>query len=334
MLSGPETTRILRQFEEQYLPDREGDDHLNHEMGASAQKTFKKQVNHLANVIRRMGNPFLDDFPELITLDSRDCLDDSVAESVFNLQELGKTQYQQYVKDVIQDRSISIGSTIKRNKLPRYSKQPTITKSKQSKKIKTLQNNVALFARLYIAMESRDADLEEFFSHEVQSFPPSLSEFGNLRLPSMKSDLLKCIIQPQQPESPSLFDCKIFDGAVLVHCLPVTGADNFDDYAEKVFIPYISSQSSQRVDVVWDAYVPDSLKEATREKRGKGVRRKVSGSTKLPPFWVKFLRDSANKEELFQFLTSKVAVYNWPEGRSVYITSGFNTICMFIILFP
>ena len=48
----------------------------------------------------------------------------------------------------------------------------------------------------------------------------------------MKSDLLKCIIQPQQPESPSLFDCKIFDDAVLVH--GVTGADTFDDYAENV----------------------------------------------------------------------------------------------------
>ena len=124
MLSGLETTRILRQFEEQYLPDREGDDHLNDEMGASAQKTFKKQVNHLANVIRRMGNPFLDDFPELITLDSRDCLDDSVAESVFNFQELGKTQYQHYVKDVIQARSIFIGSTIKRNKLPFTANNP------------------------------------------------------------------------------------------------------------------------------------------------------------------------------------------------------------------
>ena len=96
MLSCPETTRILRQFEEQYLPDREGNDHLNHEMGASAQNTFKKQVNHSAIVIRRMRNPFLDDFPELITWIAETASDDSVAESVFNLQELGKTQYQQY----------------------------------------------------------------------------------------------------------------------------------------------------------------------------------------------------------------------------------------------
>ena len=90
MLSGPETTRLLHQFEEQYLgPDSEEfQDRLNHEMGLSAQKTFKKQVNNLVDVIRTMGNPFLDDFP--LTLDSRDCMDDAVAEAVVNLEQLGK----------------------------------------------------------------------------------------------------------------------------------------------------------------------------------------------------------------------------------------------------
>ena len=56
-----------------------------------------------------------------------------------------------------------------------------------------------------------------------------------------------------------------------------------------------------RLDLVWDTYLPESLKESTREKRGKGVRRKVSGQTKLPGKWMDFLRDSKNKEELFAF---------------------------------
>ena len=325
MLSGPETTRMLHQFEEQYLLEsEESSDRLNHEMGLSAQKTFKQQVNNLVDVVRKMGNPFLDDFQELVTLDSRDCMDDAVAQSVVNLEQLGKTQYQDYVKAVIKDRTIAISSPIKKNKIPLYSKQPLCTKSKQSKTIKALQNNVALFAQLYIAMQSRDADLGEFFCHEVQSFPPSLSEFGNLRLPSNKSELLKCIAQPRQSEPPTQFDCKIFDGAVIVHCLPVTGVITFDDYAENVFIPHICIQSSRRVDVVWDTYVRDSLKESTREKRGKGIRRKVAGGTKLPPNWMQFLRDSVNKEEPFAFLTNKVAEYNWPENKTVYITSGFT----------
>ena len=33
-----------------------------------------------------------------------------------------------------------------------------------------------LLGHLYISMQSREGDLEEFFPHEVQSFPPSKSE--------------------------------------------------------------------------------------------------------------------------------------------------------------
>ncbi|KAK3750309.1 hypothetical protein QZH41_001768 [Actinostola sp. cb2023] len=85
--------------------------------------------------------------------------------------------------------------------------------------------------------------------------------------------------------------------------------------------------SAVRVADEWTLFgIPDSLKESTREKIGKGVRRKVSGGTKLPPNWMQFLRDSVNKEELFAFLTSKVAAYNWPEGKTVYVTSGISVI--------
>ncbi|XP_031553145.1 uncharacterized protein LOC116290281 [Actinia tenebrosa] len=174
-------------------------------MGLSAQKTFKQQVNNLVDVMKKMGNPFLDDFPELVTLDSHDCAHDDVAKAVMNLDSLGQTKYKEYVKAVIEDRKTSIHDTIKKNKIPLFKKQPLRDKSKQTKRIATLQNNVALFAQLYIAMQRRNANLEEFFSHEVQPFPPSLSEFGNLRLPSAKSELLKCVIPSTQPSLPRNF---------------------------------------------------------------------------------------------------------------------------------
>ena len=60
-------------------------------------------------------------------------------------------------------------------------------------------------------------------------------------------------------------------------------------------------QRTMRIDIVWDTYLPESLKES-REKRGKGVRRKVSGQTKLPGKWMDFLCDSKNKTEFFYVL--------------------------------
>ena len=51
----------------------------------------------------------------------------------------------------------------------------------------------------------------------------------------------------------------------VAHFLPITEAVTFNDYAENIFIPYLSMQlqNKKRIDVVWDTYHPDSLKEST-----------------------------------------------------------------------
>ena len=70
----------------------------------------------------------------------------------------------------------------------------------------------------------------------------------------------------------------------MVHFLPVTSIETFDEYADQVFMPYIikQAQGSRRVDIVWDTYLPSSIKNSTWEKGGKGPRRKVAGKNKLP----------------------------------------------------
>ena len=276
-----------------------------------------------------MGNPFLDDFPDLVTLDSRNCADESVVAALHTLVDTGKKQYQDFVKNVIDVRSHSIHDPMKRNSLALFKNPRHKTTSKQGKKIKTLQNNVALFGQLYVSMQNRDGDLAELFAHEIQSFPLRLWQTS---FASTKSDLLRCLEQPDEPEPPLTYDCKVMDGAVVVHCLR-TSVSTFDEYADKIFIPYLEKlekqlQSATRLDVVWDVYTPDSLKESTREKRGKGVRRKVSGKTKLPGNWMDFFRESVNKKELFAFLTSKVAQFNWPPAKAVYVTSGQAVVCI------
>ena len=302
MLSGPELARLQNQFKAEYLPVSDMDDpkyFQNHQSGYAAQKSFHKQVNSLYSTINNMGNPFLDDFPELVTRDSRNCMDELAVNALRTLEYIGTKQYQEFVKCVLEECSISIRDPIKKNSLAVFKQSQIKATSKQGKKIKILQNNVALFGQLFISMQSRDSDLKEFFSHEIQTFPPSLSDFGKLHLPNNKSELLKCIQSPTQPEPPTFCDCRVMDGAAIVHFLPTTGVATFNDYAENVFIPYLQMQlqSTMRIDIVWDTYLPDSLKESTREKRGKGVRRKVSGQTKLPGKWMDFLCDSKNKTE-------------------------------------
>ena len=120
------------------------------------------------------------------------------------------------------------------------------------------------------------------------------------------SNILK--ILSDKPEPPLIYDSKVLDGAVIVHSLPTTSISTFHEYADRLFIPYLDKQlgATSKLDVVWDRYIPDSLKESTREKKGESVRRKVSGETKLPGSWIDFLRDPMNKQALFDFLLSRL----------------------------
>lgn len=179
-----------------------------------------------------------------------------------------------------------------------------------------------------MSTQSREYDLNEFFAHEIQSVPPSISDFGNLYLPTNKAGILQCLKQPSQavpptqPTTPNFWMARSFFTAC--RCPLLVSIPSISWYADDIFLPYPHKQfgNAKRLDIVWDTYISDSLKESTGEKRVEGIRRKVSGNTKLPRNWFDFLRDSINKKKLFEFLTAKVVKYNWPLGKNVYITSG------------
>ena len=85
-----------------------------------------------------------------------------------------------------------------------------------------------------------------------------------------------------------------------------------------------------RIDVVWDSYKTQTIKEATRLKRGTGVRRKVAASTKIPKEWIDFLRNSENKKELFLFLSSQILDYGIRVSPKHSICQKVKVLCQTI----
>ena len=73
--------------------------------------------------------------------------------------------------------------------------------------------------------------------------------------------------------------------------------------------------------IVWDVYTQGSLKAATRESRGKGVRRRVELSSKMPSNWKSFLRVNENKTELFHLLAEEATGRYLPQ-KQVFSTYG------------
>ena len=299
MIAGPEVSRVIMEFENSDQHNKTRIDTHHHDQTASVQTSYAKDVRSLVATIEELGNPFEEESQDLLVLDSKLIADPAVVETIHNVKSIGQNQFDAFTKECLIDRTKPIDDTIHRNKLPLFS-TPTSKPSKGKQQIRSLKCDVELFSRLYIGCQTRDGNLDEFFRHENQSCPPSLSNAGKLHL-GTKSDMLKCLedLHEPQSEAPTVTNI-VIDGAALVQMLKPGAARTFEEYAHQVFLPYIAGQfqSVSRLDLVWDRYVADSLKATARAKRGKGIRRRVVHSAPIPS---KFFACRPQQERALQF---------------------------------
>lgn len=182
-------------------------------------------------------------------------------------------------------------------------------------KIKTLKADYSLFSQMFIACQRRQVDLDEFFSHENQPFPPSLAENGNIRIPHSKSDLVNCLFSDVEPGKKNISSsppstCVIIDGAYIAQSTRPAAVMTFNQYAVEKFKKKVtdiaSSHRATRADVVFDRYLKSSIKATARMKRGQSNERKVKPEMCVAKNWNVFLLNGKNKTELFKFLAAKL----------------------------
>ena len=116
---------------------------------------------------------------------------------------------------------MSIYEKIPKNQLLLFKTSKVRKADRKSKKIENLKHDCSLFSRLYITSQTagRELSMEEFFSHENQRYPPSLSDNGSLN-GGTKSDLLKSFEDLSKPldKIPACGYVKV-DGMVMMNKL-------------------------------------------------------------------------------------------------------------------
>lgn len=311
-LAGPETSRSIQEFEDTNFQNSNSNcNRFHHEQTTATQTRFLIEVKELLNVFEDLGNPFEEEDGLLLTnLKSKTIFDSPAVNSVRTAYACGKEQYETFVKERLVTSHKMISEAIKQNNFPLMKEKPKRHISALAKKMNMLKQNVEIFSKMYIATLNRNGDVDEFFRFENQQFPPSLSDSGQLR-GNKKSDLLVSLEKLNHSIGVHPTNCSaiILDGGTLIHLLkPKESAKTFDDYFMSSIVPFINSKNEkfERIDFVWDRYLPMSLKSFTREKRGSGTRQRVEGHLKLPKNWNNFLKVDENKEELFLFLGKKI----------------------------
>eukprot|EP00794_Sanderia_malayensis_P002124 gene2124-2410_t len=230
-------------------------------------------------------------------------MEKSVVDTIYSIEDKENLLYKEYGEKRLTSCAEPVSATIKKNKLPLFGNLKQSQKSKLHEHVTSLKENCGLFSRLFIASQIRKVDLDDFFKHENQAGPPSISQGRMLRI-GKKSDILQCFPGGSITELP-IVEVSILDGAVVTNLLGKSNCKIFQDYSEDQFKTYISHVLSQveRVDIIWDIYIPNSLMERARRKRGQGIRRKVTPTGFMPKNWQSFLPCDENKDKLFQYLS-------------------------------
>jgi len=172
-----------------------------------------------------MGNPFQATCHELITLDTRAVMDDTVAVSLFKIHEVGQALHKEYVNTRLDKVTVPLSDTIKRNNMFTFANR--LDPRKKESKVGILKHNIMLITQLFLSLQSRpDADMLEFFKFENQREPPDLSDRSSLRA-GTKSDILMCIHAPTGHAIPATQAIvQVIDMAAIIHMESPTRAFN------------------------------------------------------------------------------------------------------------
>jgi len=249
-----------------------------------------------------------------------------VVEVISGAKEKGKSKYEKYVEERLNKRSNPITDTLQRCNLPLFGTPEKRQSSKTSNQVADLNSDCRLFSRLHIACQAREGNLEELFKHENSSSLLALSR-NEKKCRGQKSDLITCIEVNTAFERRSV-DAVVLDGAAIVNMLPPGKCKTFKEYAEAVFLPYVityCTQNVKRIDLVWDRYLENSLKQGTHEARGTGTCRHVCDDAAIPLNSKSFLRLDDNKKELFEYLAARVQSLRLPD-LEVICTAALDVI--------
>ena len=124
----------------------------HHEEHEKVQSTFVSDVKILAQSIQKSGNPFDDETSELVVLFSGEITENSVTETLYQINQSGIEQYNTFVNERIINRSKPLSDPIKSNNFPLISR-PTVKKSTLPTQVSSLKQDCNLFARIYIASQ-------------------------------------------------------------------------------------------------------------------------------------------------------------------------------------
>ena len=211
-----------------------------------------------------------------------------------------------FIEKRLVDQTIDFYEPIKRLSLGTFSSLKKVKVKSYNKVIQfSAQNNI--FARISLIQQKRKINLQKVFPYPLGPIPWALPEANGKLKKSSKAKIMhkleKGVTSVERVDAPFV---PIFDGMALVRMVKCTGL-TYNQFADDLLkLVVAKSCRSKQMDVVFDVYRENSIKNAERGNRSTGQIQfnVIVGSTKITQ-WGTFLSKNKNKSQLIRFLVSR-----------------------------
>ena len=117
--------RIVEEFEASFNKSL-NNSCVDHEQDNSFQVKFYKDVKSFTDVVEQLGNPFLSTGDELVTLDTQNVMDTSVATSLSCVHQNGQALHSAFCKERPEEATVPLSQNIKRNNMLTFANDLTV----------------------------------------------------------------------------------------------------------------------------------------------------------------------------------------------------------------
>ena len=242
----------------------------------------------------------------LISLSSGIIPTEAIKRDLENAYDKGKSAMDTFIDLQLVNMSKSIYDPLKKLRLGTFTNMNKKMKVKVKGREVQFSSQSEIFGKVALIAQSRSVDLQEIFKYPMGSVPYAPADSMGTMIKTKKADLLAELEKDTTYFSSFLkSSCSIVDGMALVRkvkCVELT----FDKAADEILNAALSSANgSTKIDIVFDIYKDESVKNVERNRRCSDTLsfKEIVGTSVIRQ-WNSFLGDSNNKNSLVHFLVN------------------------------
>ena len=291
---------------------------------------IKKDEADIQAVISVLTDTFVHPFSEstLVSVSTGIVATEDVAKDLMSAQSKGTAAMETFILERLgENPKLSIFDTIKKSKLSTFANLQKKKVCKVKGKEILLKSTTDLFGKITIIAQKRSIDLKRLFQYPLGPLPLSLAAPDGTLKKSTKSVLLHKLEGKTEPVATIPADCAlIVDGMACVRQMK-TAKKTYSEFSSDLlkFI-IVCSKTAKRIDVVFDVYIENSIKDVERNRRSHGELslKQIVPSAEIIQ-WNLLLSSNENKNKLISFIVNQ-----WKHSlhligeKQIYVTSGQN----------